>query len=94
MFLGKGLKYMLDKVLPYTYPGILDYKPVICNPVFAGSLLYLYQNGTIRSVIFNGIFDNIHQDLFEVQRIPVQSAMFYAVLVKLKLNPSLLRLDG
>ena len=94
VFLGKRLKNMLFELFSNANSGILDYKPIICNSTPAGTFLCMNSHRTMRTIIFEGIVDDIHQDLFQVQRISDQSAMLQTMLLKHQLNPVLRSLRG
>ena len=63
MFLRKRLKNMPLEVIPNTNSGIFDHKLVSCNSSLAGCLLCLYEYGTMGTIVFDSIIENVHQYL-------------------------------
>ena len=64
MFLGKRFKNVLLKFLTDANAGIFNHKKVICPATLTYVLLYLDKYRAMGTVIFEGVFDDIHQNLF------------------------------
>ncbi len=77
MLLRKGLENMLFERLANADSGIFDHKLIACGVTPTGHLLCPHKNGTLRTVIFYGVINDIHQNLLQIQRIPNHSAMLY-----------------
>ena len=58
-----GLKDVLFEVLPDADSGVLDHKPVAGDPVPAGDLLHLDKGGAMGTVVFDGVVNDVHEDL-------------------------------
>ena len=65
---------------------IFNRKTIICYPVLAGYFTYINKYGTMLPVILDGIINNIHQNLFQMQRIANQPAVLQIDLLHYQLN--------
>ena len=94
VLLGEGLEDVRFEVFPDADPGILDHKTAARGPLAKGGLLHPDRYGAIGPVIFEGVVDDAHEDLLEVERVSDRPCVPQAVCLQLQPDGPLLRQGG
>ena len=94
MLLGEGLEDVLFEVFPDADARILHDELVGRGPILEGGLLDLDKDGAVGPVVLEGVVDDVHEDLLQVQRVSDDPAVLQLHLLQHQMDAVFLRRGG